>query len=69
MLLLLLSVSCVSCQKQNRSGSKLSLLVLFHVHLQAIQMAEQYDRVSLRTVYYRHAKHLESLGDVSGALT
>eukprot|EP01064_Diplonema_japonicum_P011686 TRINITY_DN1911_c2_g3_i1.p1 TRINITY_DN1911_c2_g3~~TRINITY_DN1911_c2_g3_i1.p1 ORF type:complete len:1457 (+),score=443.26 TRINITY_DN1911_c2_g3_i1:70-4371(+) len=35
---------------------------------EAIKTAEDKDRIHLRTIYYSHARHLESLGDVQSAI-
>jgi len=34
----------------------------------ALEVAEQHDRIHLRTTFYNYAKHLESLGDVPAAM-
>ena len=34
----------------------------------ALETAEMYDRVHLRTTYYNYAKHLEAKGDIHGAI-
>ena len=34
----------------------------------ALETAEMYDRVHLRTTYYNYAKHLEAKGDINGAI-
>eukprot|EP00854_Cymbomonas_tetramitiformis_P005426 gene5426-6578_t len=33
----------------------------------AIEVAQKHDRIHLRTTYYNHARHLESIGDTPGA--
>ena len=33
-----------------------------------METAEMYDRVHLRTTYYNYAKHLETKGDINGAI-
>ena len=35
---------------------------------QALETAEMYDRIHLRTTYYNYAKHLENKTDVNGAI-
>ena len=33
-----------------------------------METAEMYDRIHLRTTYYNYARHLESKGDINGAI-
>ena len=41
---------------------------MYIIVFQALETAEMYDRVHLRTTYYNYARHLESKGDVNGAI-
>jgi len=36
--------------------------------VQALETAEMYDRIHLRTTYYNYARHLEERGDTNGAI-
>ena len=36
--------------------------------MQALETAEMYDRIHLRTTYYNYAKHLEESGDPGAAI-
>lgn len=38
------------------------------VWLQAMETAEMYDRIHLRTTYYSYAKHLEGNGEMTEAI-
>ena len=38
------------------------------VYFQAMETAEMYDRIHLRTTYYNYAKHLEVKGDYTEAI-
>ena len=42
--------------------------ILYIIVFQALETAEMYDRVHLRTTYYNYARHLESKGDINGAI-
>ena len=34
----------------------------------SMETSEMYDRIHLRSTYYNYAKHLESKGDINGAI-
>jgi hypothetical protein len=38
------------------------------ISLQALETAEMYDRIHLRTTYYNYARNLEEKGDPNGAI-
>lgn len=38
------------------------------LYLQALETAEMYDRIHLRTTFYNYARHLEDQGDTRAAV-
>ena len=46
----------------------LIFFIIDALFLQALETAETYDRIHLRTTYYNYAKHLEANGELAEAI-
>lgn len=53
---------------ENSVHLKKMQIFLLHFNYQAMETAEMYDRIHLRTTYYNYAKYLEAKGELTEAI-